>query len=132
MIRYAGRAAADDEQRDVFEGPALERGIETQLAGQESATLQIFAPQDKRPLDPMQHAVELTITVNPVLDITTTSLADGDRNLSYDAMLVATGASGAAYSWTLVSGELPRGLTLGSGRMWEPGERVERKPETQT
>ncbi len=52
-----------------------------------------------------------TITINPALQITTTSLPSGSANVSYGATLAAAGGL-APYSWSLVNGNLPVGLTL--------------------
>jgi hypothetical protein len=58
----------------------------------------------------------LTLTVNaqaqpPV--ITTTSLPGGTQNAAYSATVSATGGT-TPYSWSIVSGSLPAGLTLGT------------------
>ncbi len=47
----------------------------------------------------------------PALTITTTALPSGQVAVSYSATLTATGGS-PAYSWALISGSLPVGLTL--------------------
>ena len=47
------------------------------------------------------------------LQITTNSLQGGAVNQSYSAQLAATGGS-RSYTWTVVSGSLPSGLSLGS------------------
>jgi hypothetical protein len=52
-------------------------------------------------------------TVIPPLQITTTVLSGGTHAVAYSHTLVAVGGVGA-YSWTLVSGTLPTGLTLGA------------------
>jgi len=55
----------------------------------------------------------LSITINPVLAIATTSLPVGTQNSPYFAVISATGATGT-FAWTLTSGLLPAGLTLSS------------------
>lgn len=54
---------------------------------------------------------DLTITVNPALLVTTSSLPTTGPNLFYSATLAASGGSGA-YTWTITQGSLPAGLTL--------------------
>ena len=57
----------------------------------------------------------LSITINPAPvappTITTTSLPNGQRNVSYSHTLQATGGV-TPYTWSLASGSLPAGLTL--------------------
>jgi len=52
-----------------------------------------------------------SITVNPPLAITTTSLSQGAAGVAYTATLAATGGSGTL-TWSLASGTLPSGITL--------------------
>ncbi len=52
-----------------------------------------------------------SITVNNLLSITTTSLTSGSLNVPYSASLVASGGV-PPYTWSVVSGNLPAGLTL--------------------
>ncbi|HUB33471.1 MAG TPA: putative Ig domain-containing protein, partial [Bryobacteraceae bacterium] len=55
-----------------------------------------------------------SITVNyPALTITTSSLASGTVGTAYSASLAASGGSGG-YSWSVTSGSLPGGLSLGT------------------
>lgn len=49
----------------------------------------------------------------PALDITTTSLANGTVGTAYSAQANASGGT-TPYTWALVAGSLPTGLTLGS------------------
>jgi hypothetical protein len=56
----------------------------------------------------------VSLTVDTLLQITTVSLADGYQWLSYGANVAATGGTGP-YSWTIISGSLPTGLTLNGG-----------------
>lgn len=53
-----------------------------------------------------------SISINPALQITTTSLPNGSPNVSYSATLAATGGLAPYYSWTITQGALPNGLTL--------------------
>ncbi len=55
-------------------------------------------------------ALTLTVTANPP-SVTTTSLASGTHNSSYSATLAATGGT-TPYTWSILSGTLPAGLTL--------------------
>ena len=54
----------------------------------------------------------LTLTINPpALVVTTSSLPGGTQNVAYNATLSATGGT-APYTWSVVSGSLPAGLSL--------------------
>ncbi|HTW61905.1 MAG TPA: putative Ig domain-containing protein [Terracidiphilus sp.] len=53
----------------------------------------------------------LSITINPALALTTTSLPAGTANSSYSQTLAATGGV-SPYTWSISSGSLPAGLTL--------------------
>jgi hypothetical protein len=53
----------------------------------------------------------LSITINPKLTITTTSLSNGDVSVAYSQTLSASGGSGT-YAWSITSGSLPTGLSL--------------------
>jgi hypothetical protein len=55
----------------------------------------------------------LTITINPPLAITTTSLPGSAPGLAYNQTLVAAGGAGV-YAWSFVSGALPPGIALSS------------------
>ncbi len=50
--------------------------------------------------------------VNPPLTITTASLRDGDAGTSYSQILGSSGGTGT-YTWSVSTGALPTGLTLG-------------------
>jgi Putative Ig domain len=52
-----------------------------------------------------------SITVNPTLSISTTSLTAGSVGVPYTGTLTAVGGV-SPYTWTLTSGSLPAGLTL--------------------
>ncbi|HET6961514.1 MAG TPA: Ig domain-containing protein, partial [Terriglobia bacterium] len=60
---------------------------------------------------------QLSLTIQnptvPPVSITTTSLPNAKRNKSYSSTIQATGGV-APYSWSIVSGNLPPGLTLSS------------------
>jgi putative Ig domain-containing protein len=60
---------------------------------------------------------QLSLTVEnptvPPVSITTTSLPNAKRNKSYSQVIQATGGV-APYSWSIVSGSLPPGLSLNS------------------
>ncbi|MFN0098684.1 MAG: beta strand repeat-containing protein [Gemmatimonadaceae bacterium] len=54
----------------------------------------------------------LTLTVeHPAVEVTTTSLPNATRTVSYNQTLAAIGGSGI-YDWSLVAGTLPSGLSL--------------------
>jgi hypothetical protein len=55
----------------------------------------------------------LSITINPKLAITTTSLANDVVGTAYSASLAASGGVGTV-TWTVATGTLPAGLTLSS------------------
>src|ERR1700730_12946975 len=57
-------------------------------------------------------SLSLIVSASPSITITTTSLANGSQNSAYSATLAATGGA-TPYSWSVVSGALPSGLTLG-------------------
>ena len=54
----------------------------------------------------------LSITVNSVLEITTSSLPVGSLGVPYSGAINASGSTGP-FTWTKTSGNLPPGLTLG-------------------
>ena len=58
-------------------------------------------------------ALSVAVTTAASLQITTTSLADGQAKSAYSASLAATGGT-KPYAWSVSSGSLPAGLTLGS------------------
>ncbi|MHC4712023.1 MAG: putative Ig domain-containing protein [Planctomycetota bacterium] len=67
---------------------------------------------DQSPADTDDQA--LSITVDPEdLEITTTSLPDGQQDVSYSQAVSATGGD-MPYTWSIDSGSLPAGLSLGS------------------
>ncbi|MBU7315157.1 putative Ig domain-containing protein [Paenibacillus oleatilyticus] len=54
---------------------------------------------------------ELTIQVNPVLEVSTTSVPHGAVGAAYTASLAAAGGNGV-YAWSIAAGTVPGGLTL--------------------
>jgi len=52
-----------------------------------------------------------SLTVNPTLSVTTTSLTSGSVGVAYNAALAASGGV-PPYSWSVTSGALPAGLTI--------------------
>jgi hypothetical protein len=82
--------------------------------------LQIFTSQFafQSYLDTVQQEDQLnsfndTLTIRPLLQITTDSLPDGTVGLPYSQTLQASGGT-TPYSWTVTSGSLPDGLSLGA------------------
>ena len=63
------------------------------------------------PTRPLRAAATLTLTVNPKMVITASSLPAGTVGQSYSAALSASGGA-APYTWAVTSGSLPAGLTL--------------------
>ena len=55
----------------------------------------------------------LSIRVNPLLSVTTSSLPNGTTGTFYNQILVADGGLGS-FTWSLATGTLPAGLTLSS------------------
>ena len=60
---------------------------------------------------PQSVTANLSITVNPQLAITTTSLSTGVLNIAYNQSLAATGGI-SPYTWSISTGNLPPGLSL--------------------
>lgn len=63
---------------------------------------------------PAAATAPLSITVQSVLSITTTSLPPGTVNSPYSATLAATGGL-PPYAWSIIRGSLPNGLALNVG-----------------
>ena len=58
--------------------------------------------------------LELRVVAGPVT-VTTTTLPAGQVGAAYAATLGAAGGDGSSYAWSVVSGALPDGLSLGAG-----------------
>jgi Putative Ig domain len=58
--------------------------------------------------------IEESVTITPLLSVTTTALPSGTVGASYSAHLSAAGGF-APYSWSIVSGSLPGGLFFFDG-----------------
>jgi hypothetical protein len=56
-------------------------------------------------------SLSITVSVAPSISITTTSLPGGTQNTLYSATLAATGGT-LPYDWSVISGNLPAGLTI--------------------
>ncbi|MCA8916229.1 MAG: putative Ig domain-containing protein [Planctomycetes bacterium] len=59
-------------------------------------------------------AFSVNITAAP-LSITTTTLPAGTEGAAYSQSVTATGGTGAGYTWSVIVGALPPGLSIGSG-----------------
>src|SRR5205823_8394553 len=59
------------------------------------------------------NAATLTVTATSSVKITTASLPNGQVQVAYSATLQATGGT-TPYTWSVASGSLPAGLSLGS------------------
>jgi hypothetical protein len=62
---------------------------------------------------PPNATMSFTLTVVAPVAVTTSSLANGSVGVAYSAQLTATGGA-TPYTWSVASGTLPAGLTLGS------------------
>src|SRR5216110_460704 len=60
------------------------------------------------------NAATLTVTATSSVKITTASLPNGQAQVAYSATLQATGGT-TPYTWSVLSGSLPAGLTLTAG-----------------
>lgn len=76
-------------------------------AGAYTGTLTISSPNP-----PTTMRVPVTMKIYNGLQITTTALPDAVSGQPYDAQLQASGGTGTGYTWTLVSGTLPVGITF--------------------
>lgn len=84
-------------------------GTPTALA---SATPLTFEATDSTPVTPqVADSTGLTLTVAAVMAITTASLPDGKIGVAYSQTLGVSGGI-APFTWALISGKLPRGLSL--------------------
>ena len=65
-------------------------------------------------VSPATSQASLNVSVLNPLTVTTSQLSSGNQGVRYQASLAATGGV-PPYSWNLISGSLPDGLTLSSG-----------------
>jgi len=112
-VTSAGWVSLDlkDLVQDWVDGTYPNRGVMLRLAsgGHLRTRMADYATQADRP------KLEVTYTTSgydPV-EITTTSLPDGQQGVSYSRTVSATGGK-TPYTWSIDSGSLPAGLSLGS------------------
>jgi hypothetical protein len=79
-------------------------------AGVSSFTIHVT---DSTTPEPLRAGAPVSITILPALAITTTSLPGGSVGQAYSAALSAIGGT-PPYAWSVSSGSLPSGLTLGA------------------
>ena len=77
------------------------------------ATFKIQVTDSSSPAQGVSQSFTLTITNNQSLSITTPSLPDGTTGTAYSTTLTASGGR-TPYSWSVISGTLPAGLSLSS------------------
>lgn len=66
-------------------------------------------------LDTATAALQIEVLSAPPLSITSGStMADGTVGVAYSQPVTATGGTAASYTWAVIDGELPPGLSLGS------------------
>jgi len=82
-------------------------GTPTTVGGPISVTIQVADSKSTTATESM------SLTINPVLNITTSSLPAWTVGVVYSQTLVSTGGT-APFSWTIASGTLPSGLSLSS------------------
>ena len=75
-----------------------------------SVTLTFRVTDSENPAQQRTASLTLTVTLAPFA-ITTTTLANGQVNVAYSATLAATGGT-TPYTWSVISGALPAGLSL--------------------
>src|ERR1019366_1160010 len=102
----------------VLTGGTLPAGLTLNLGGTITGTPYISGTFGftARVVDAALQSVtkDLTITINPALGITTSSLPTGTVGVAYSQALGASGGS-PPYSWAVASGTLPAGLSLAPG-----------------
>jgi hypothetical protein len=96
-------------------GGTLINPTKTSVTYQAPATLQgnITASITATSIENSSISAGLSITVDAVLTITTTSLPVGSLGVPYSGVVNAGGATGT-FTWTLTAGTLPAGLSLSS------------------
>lgn len=57
-------------------------------------------------------ALQLVINPAPTLTITTASVPSGQQGQAYSTPVAATGGTGAGYTWSVIAGALPNGVSL--------------------
>jgi hypothetical protein len=81
---------------------------------EETANFTVEVTDSQGTPDTAQQALSITINAAPdPLEITTTSLSDGEVGVAYSQTLQATGGV-TPYSWAVITGSLPAGLSLNS------------------
>ncbi|MBA7505582.1 hypothetical protein ES706_04251 [subsurface metagenome] len=84
-------------------------------AGDYSFTVQVEDSSDPEKSDTQEFSIDIETEAPAALEITTTSLSDGEVGTDYTDTLEATGGTGS-YTWSISAGDsLPDGLTLDSG-----------------
>jgi hypothetical protein len=78
-------------------------------SGASNFTVQVADAKSQTATQPLT----MTVVASTPLSITTTSLVAGTQNTAYSDTLAVTGGT-TPYTWSIVSGALPAGLTLGS------------------
>jgi len=79
--------------------------------GTSTFVVQVVDAQSPADSDTQQLSLTVQNPTVPPVTITTTSLPNAKRNKSYNRTIQATGGV-APYSWAIVSGSLPPGLSL--------------------
>ncbi len=102
----------------VITSGTLPSGISMTSSGTLSGTpttsgavnISVQVTDSQKPI-PAVASTGLTLKVNDVLALTTTTLPNASVNIPYQQSLTATGGS-TPYKWSITSGSLPAGLTL--------------------
>ena len=78
----------------------------------QTANFTVQVADSQVPADTDTQALSITVTSAPVAPtIITTSLPNGKKNTAYSQTVLATGGT-LPYTWSIVSGALPTGLSL--------------------
>jgi hypothetical protein len=73
-----------------------------------------FMVQASDSTPPASSPASFSITINPPpFVISTSTLYDGEENVSYSATIIATGGT-TPYTWSIISGSIPSGLSISS------------------